>query len=85
LYSAKVKVTLRKSILDPQGKAVETSIRSLGYDKVTDTRIGKYIELTLDVESEQEARRVMDEICSKLLANPVMEDYEFEITEIKSS
>ena len=84
MYSAKVKVTLRKSILDPQGIAVESSIRSLGYDKVTDTRIGKYIELTLDVASEQEARNITDEICSKLLANPVMEDYEYEITEVKT-
>lgn len=80
MYSAKIKVTLRKSILDPQGKAVEHSFLSLGYDKIKDTRIGKFIELKIDAADENEARKMTDEVCSKLLANPVMEDYDFEIT-----
>ncbi|MCX7877780.1 MAG: phosphoribosylformylglycinamidine synthase subunit PurS [Ignavibacteria bacterium] len=85
MYSAKIKITLRKSILDPQGKAVENSIKSMGYEKVTDTRIGKYIELMLDVTSENEARQITEEICRKLLANPVMEDYNFEIVNLNGN
>lgn len=84
MYSAKIKVTLRKSILDPQGKAVEHSIESLGYSNVKDTRIGKYIELNIDVETEEQARTITNEICSKLLANPVMEDYEYEIIQLNN-
>ncbi len=81
-YSAHIKVTLRKSILDPQGKTVEHSIQSLGYKNVTDTRIGKYIELKLSAGSEEEARNITGEVCRKLLANPVMEDYEFDIVKL---
>ncbi len=80
MFSAKIKVTLRKSILDPQGKAVEHSIQSMGFSSITDTRIGKFVELKIDTSSEEEARLVTDEICRKLLANPVMEDYSFEIS-----
>ncbi len=68
-------MTLRKSILDPQGKAVEHGISMLGYKQVSDVRMGKLIELKVDCTTEEEARRVGDELCKKLLANPVMEDY----------
>jgi phosphoribosylformylglycinamidine synthase PurS subunit len=85
LYKAQIKVTLRKSILDPQGKTIEHSIQSLGYKNVADTRIGKYIELKLDAFSEEEAKKVTEEICRKLLANPVMEDYEFDIVNLNGS
>jgi len=80
MYLAKIKITLRKSILDPQGKAVEHSLKSLGYDEIVDTRIGKYIELKINVKSEEEANNIADKACEKLLANLVMEDYEFEIS-----
>jgi phosphoribosylformylglycinamidine synthase len=85
LYTANIKVKLRKSILDPQGKTVEHSLLSLGFDKVKDTRIGKYIELKLDVDSEDEAKKLTDDICKKLLANPVMEDYEFNIVKVNGA
>ncbi len=52
---------------------------SLGYKNIKDTRIGKFIELKLDVPDKEEAKKVTDEVCKKLLANPVIEDYEFEI------
>lgn len=83
MYTAKILITLRKTILDPQGKAVEHSLKSLGYDNIIDTRIGKYIELKIDSADEQSARATAEEACKKLLANPVMEDYSFEI--IKSA
>lgn len=79
MFTAKIKVTLRKTILDPQGKTVEHSLHSLGYDKVSNTRIGKYIEMKVNVNSKEEATVIVEESCRKLLSNPVMEDYEFEI------
>jgi phosphoribosylformylglycinamidine synthase len=85
LYLAKIKVTLRKSILDPQGKAVEHSILSLGYTDIEDTRIGKYIELKLNAGSEDEAKKIVNEIASRLLANPVMEDFEYELESLLPS
>jgi phosphoribosylformylglycinamidine synthase len=79
MYIAKILITLRKTILDPQGKAVEHSLKSLGYDNVIDTRIGKYVELKIDSNDESSAKMIADEACKKLLANSVMEDYSFEI------
>ena len=81
MYKVKILVTLRKTILDPQGKAVESSLKSLGYDKITDTRIGKFVELQVDAGSREEAGEIAENACRKLLANPVMEDYTYEITE----
>jgi phosphoribosylformylglycinamidine synthase subunit PurS len=74
-YLAKIHVTLRPSILDPQGKAVEHAIAMLGVSTVRDVRMGKYIELKLDTASESEARQKTEEVCRKLLANPIMEDF----------
>ncbi len=80
MFTAKMFITLRKTILDPQGKAVEHSLKSLGYDRIVDTRIGKYIELKIDVPDEHTAKAIAEEACKKLLANPVMDDYTFEIS-----
>lgn len=85
MYSAKIKVTLRKSILDPQGKAVEHSIQSLGFKNIIDTRIGKFVELKIDTNSQEEAQLITDEVCKKLLANQVMEDYEFEVVSVNGN
>lgn len=79
MFRAKIKVTLRKSILDVQGKAVQSALRNLGYDSIESARIGKYIELELNDQDEAEARKKTEEACQKLLANPVMEDYSFEL------
>ena len=81
MFKAKITVTLRNTILDPQGKAIEHSLISLGFDKVKDTRIGKYIELKIDTKTRDEAVKIAEQACSKLLANPVMEDYSYEIAE----
>ncbi len=80
-FSSKIKITLRKNILDPQGKTIEHSLKSMGYDSILDTRIGKFIELQVEADSKEKASQITDDACKKLLANPVMEDYEFEITE----
>jgi phosphoribosylformylglycinamidine synthase subunit PurS len=85
LYLSKITVTLRKSILDPQGKAVQHGIHSLGYESVEDVRIGKFIELSVDAPSKKEAEQVTKDVCQKLLANPVMEDFAFVVEEVKQS
>lgn len=79
VFRSKIRVTLRKSILDPQGRAVEHAVASLGVKGVRDVRMGKYIELDVDRPSEEEARRATEEVCRKLLANPIMEDFHFEV------
>jgi phosphoribosylformylglycinamidine synthase len=82
MFLSKVIVTLRKSILDPQGKAVEHAVSTLGLRGVNDVRIGKYIEFRIEGDSEAEARQVAEDVCKKLLANPVMEDYRVEIQKV---
>jgi phosphoribosylformylglycinamidine synthase PurS subunit len=72
-------VSLKDGVLDPQGKAIERSLHSLGYDEVQDVRVGKYLELSLQTGSRQAAEVRIREMCDKLLANPVIEDYRFEI------
>lgn len=79
MYRAKIHILLRPSILDPQGKAVAHAVSTLGIAGVQDVRMGKYIEVSYDGVSETEARRATEEMCKKLLANPVMEDYRFEL------
>lgn len=81
-YLSKIRVTLRPSILDPQGKAVEHAIATLGVASIRDVRMGKYIELKVEGKTEAEARQKTEEVCRKLLANPVMEDYAIELQKI---
>ena len=77
----KIFVCLKDGVLDPQGKAVERSLHTLGYKEVQDVRMGKYLEVELDAPSRQAAEERIREMCDKLLANPVIEDYRFEIQE----
>ncbi|MGB0130352.1 phosphoribosylformylglycinamidine synthase subunit PurS [Chlorobium sp.] len=81
-FNAKIKVTLRQSILDVQGKAVEHALKNLGYTTVDSARIGKYIEVSINEADRQEAERICNEICQKLLSNPVMENYAFELEQV---
>lgn len=76
----KIFVSLKDGVLDPQGKAVERSLHTLGYQEVQDVRMGKYLEIELDAPSRQAAELRIREMCDKLLANPVIEDYRFEIS-----
>lgn len=82
MYLAKIMVTTRKSILDPQGKAVGHALASLGMEKIVEVRIGKFIELKIDAGSVPAAEQMANEACKKLLANPVMEDYSFSLEQI---
>lgn len=77
----KIFVSLKAGVLDPQGKAIERSLHTLGYDEVQDVRMGKYLELTVAASSREATESRVREMCEKLLANPVIEDYRFEIEE----
>ncbi len=82
VFIAKIIITLRKSILDPQGKAVLHGAHLLGSSEVDDIRIGKFIEMKIDVQSEKEAQEIAENLCLKLLANPVMEDYNYTLESV---
>lgn len=77
---AKVYVTLKPSVLDPQGKAIHHSVELMGFERVEDIRQGKYFEIELDSSlSEEEAKNSVEKIAKDVLANPVIEDYKVEI------
>lgn len=78
---ARVFITPKKGVLDPQGKAIEHSLHALGFTEAHDVHQGKYIELALDGLDQQRARERTDEMCRKLLANGVIEDYRFDLEE----
>lgn len=79
-FQAKIYVTLRPSVSDPAGTAVQSGLQHMGYDNVEQVRIGKYVELSLTAESEAAAVEQLDRMCDQLLANPVIENYRFEIS-----
>lgn len=78
-YSARVDVMLKPGISDPQGQTIEKALPVLGYEGVSDVRVGKRIELEVDAASPDEARTKVQEMCERLLANPVIESYEVSI------
>ena len=78
---AKVYITLKQGVLDPQGKAVMSGLQSLGFNGVGDVRVGKFIEIELDHKSKEEAEASLKSMCEELLANTVIEDYSFEVAE----
>ncbi len=78
-YQAKIFVTLRPSVLDPAGVAVESGLQQLGYETVEAVRIGKYIELKLQAAGEKDAQEQLNQMCDRLLANPVIENYRFDL------
>ncbi len=80
MAKAKVYVTLKPTLLDAQGRVVQTALENLGYTNVQSVRIGKYIEIELEGDGSDLESQV-DEMCRKLLANPVIENYRFEVTD----
>lgn len=81
IYTAEIKVMPLKELLDPQGKAVHHGLNNLGIKEANDVRIGKHIQLKIEAENPDEAASVVETACKKLLANPVMEFFEFTIHE----
>ena len=82
MFLAKVFIQLKPTVSDPQGQTIHGGLRSLGFESVRSVRTGKYMEISLDEETEAAASRKTNEMCEKLLANPVIEDYRFELEKI---
>ena len=70
-----VTVTLKKDVLDPQGKVVNQTLKNMGYDNVVTVRQGKYFEIEINESSKENAKKIIEEACNKLLTNMVIEDY----------
>ncbi|MGN9863895.1 phosphoribosylformylglycinamidine synthase subunit PurS [Bacillus swezeyi] len=81
MYRVKVYVSLKESVLDPQGSAVQHALHSMSYKEVQEVRIGKYMELTIE-KSDRDLDVLVKEMCEKLLANTVIEDYRYEVEEV---
>ncbi len=82
MYEAQVHVTLKKSVLDPQGETVRSALETLGFQGIADCRIGKFMVLTLTETDVARARSQVEEMCKKLLANPTIEEYVFQLREV---
>lgn len=83
-FKASIRVTLRPSILDPQGKAALHALHQLGFAGVEDVRVGKFIEVRIDAQDREEAERIASESCKRLLTNPIMEDHTFELETVQA-
>ncbi len=84
-FYAEIDVMPHKELLDPQGKTVARSMKNLDIHGVEDVRIGKHIHVVLEADSEEEARKKVDEACRKLLSNPIMETYRFTIEPVEET
>jgi len=84
MYLAKIYVTLKPTVNDPQGLTVRGGLHTLGFESVQSVRVGKYIEIRVDIADRAKAEEQVHEMCDRLLANPVIEDFRFELEEIKS-
>ncbi len=82
MLEARIHITLKQSVLDPQGDTVRSALVTLGFQGVTDCRIGKFMVLRLAERDRVKAKAQVDEMCRKLLSNPVIEDYVFQISEV---
>jgi phosphoribosylformylglycinamidine synthase len=85
MYLARVYVTLKPTVNDPQGLTIRGALHSLGFADVESVRAGKYLEVHLDAKDRKKAEKQLAEMCRKLLANPVIEDYRFELEELVST
>ena len=85
MYLAKIYVTLKPAVNDPQGQTVLGSLKQLGFVSVEDVRVGKYLEVTINEHDQARAREVAAGICDKLLANPVIEEYRFDLQKVAAT
>lgn len=83
MYQAKVDVTLKKSVLDPQGQTVLEALHSLGFKAVQNMRVGKHFVLTVESKDRQKAESDVKAMCDQLLINPIIEEYTFQLEEVK--
>lgn len=80
MWQAEIYVTFKRGVLDPQGEAIRSSLRALGFGTVEDVRVGKFMVVKLGAPDEAAARAAVDEMCRRLLANTVIEDYRFDLS-----
>ena len=83
MYLAKVFIHLKPNVSDPEGKTIQGGLHSLGFNSIKDVRFGKYIEIVIDSNNKSDASNQVDGMCSKLLANPVIEQYSFQLSKLK--
>ena len=84
-YAARIEVMLKPLVNDPQGLAVRDGLHTLGFDGVDAVRVGKHIELTVKAADQAAAEQAVREMCDRLLSNPVIEDFAFEVTEVAAA
>ena len=82
VFLAKVYVTLKSTVNDPQGRTVLSGLKSLGFSAVSDVRVGKFLQIKVAEPDRKRAEAQVEEMCDKLLANPVIEEYRFELVEV---
>ncbi|MGB9701986.1 MAG: phosphoribosylformylglycinamidine synthase subunit PurS [Candidatus Kapaibacteriota bacterium] len=80
-YFAEIKIMLKRGILDVQGKTVENALHSMEFQNISNLRIGKLVELSIEAENKDEAYKIVESACSKLIANPIIEDFIIQIHE----
>ncbi len=83
MLEAEIYITLKKTVSDPQGLTIKHALESLGYKNLEEVRVGKLITIKLSSKDKKEAKQKLDEMCQKLLANPIIEDYNLKIKEAK--
>lgn len=81
MLTAEIRVTLKDGVLDPQGTTLNRSLENIGYKGLKEVRMGKLIQLTLDLSDREQAKKLVEELCQKVLTNPVIEQYQFTIGE----
>jgi phosphoribosylformylglycinamidine synthase subunit PurS len=84
MYLAKVYITLKPTVNDPQGLTIKGALHTLGFKSVQEVRAGKYMEIKIEEKNLEKAKSETQEMCKKLLANPVIENYRFELEQIKA-
>lgn len=83
MFEAQVKITLKKTVADPQGLTVKHALEALGFSDLADVRMGKFVSLKLRAKDPEQARAEAEKMCKKLLANPIIEDYSIEVNSLK--
>ncbi|MBL7112481.1 MAG: phosphoribosylformylglycinamidine synthase subunit PurS [Bacteroidales bacterium] len=84
-FTAEINIMPLKALLDPQGKAVTNSMHKIGFNEVSNVRVGKHITLEIEANSEENAMERVNEACNKILTNPIIEGYDYELKEVVSS
>ena len=85
MFLAQVYITLKPTVNDPQGLTVLGGVKNLGFDAVEDVRVGKFLEVRVAAPDRRRAEQLIEELCQKLLANPVIEEYRYELKDLSSS